>query len=150
MPAERLDKREGAVSTTSEFPSESKIANLWAVIEKKRKERILQGLDKPIVIIKDTGEYERRRNLPTLSGTDRISDIRFDETGNLYTTWYQSKKTEVVDGKRCLVNPTDQSYILYPKRKRRENYLENLPQEKPVVELIFGESVILEEAIRQQ
>jgi hypothetical protein len=150
MPAERLDKREGAISATSEFPSESKIANLWAVIEKKRKERILQGLDKPIVIIKDTGEYERRRNLPTLSGTDRISDIRLDETGNLYTTWYQPKKTEVVDGKRRLVNPAGQNYLIHPQRKRKGDYLENLPQDKPVVELIFGESVIIEEAVRQQ
>ena len=36
MSAERLDRRGGAVSATSEFPSESKITNLWAVIEKKR------------------------------------------------------------------------------------------------------------------
>lgn len=140
-------ERQGGIS---EFPSESKIAAKWKAIEEKRKERILQGLDKPVTIVKDSGEYERRKGLPTLSGTDRISDVRYDETGNLYTSWYQPKKTEEVDGKRRLVNPTGQGYMIFPKRKRREDYFDNLPEEKRVVELIFGESVILEEAIRQQ
>ena len=140
--------QEGGVNPV--IPSQSKIVEIWAAIEERRKERVLQGLDKSIVIIKDTAEYERRRKLRTLSGTERISDVRFDETGNLYTTWYQPKKTEEVDGRRRLVNPTGQSYLIFPQRNRKEDYLNNLPKEKPVVELIFGESVILEEAIRQQ
>lgn len=133
-----------------ELPFESKIVALRAGIEERRRERILLGLDKAIIIVKDTEEYERRRNLLTLSGTDRISDVRFDETGNLYTTWYQPKMTEVRDGKRLLVNPTDQRYTVLPVRKRREDFLEDLPKKRPIVELIFGETVFLEEAIRQQ
>jgi hypothetical protein len=132
------------------MPSQSKIVEIWAAIEDRRRERILQGLDKPIILVQDTEEYERRRAFPTLSGNDRISDVRFNAVGNIYTTWYQPKRTEEIDGRRCLVNPTGQNYLIYPKRNRREDYLNNLPKGKPVVELIFGESLILEEAIRQQ
>lgn len=146
MPAERIVTE----STTTDVPSESKIAAMWTNIEQGRKERILSGQDKPIIIVQDTKDYEERRKLPTLSGTDRFSDIKVDDNGNLYTSWYQPKRTEVVDGRRRLVNPENRSFIVFPERNRKEGYLEDLPKEKPVYELIFGESVLLEEAIRHQ
>lgn len=144
-------ERTGDQDFMPKLPFESKIAALRAKIEERRTERILLGLDKAIIIVKDTEEYGRRLNLPTLSGADRIPDVKFDETGNLYTTWYQPKKTEVRDGRRQLINPTGQLYIVLPlRKKRREDYLENLPQERPIAELILGETFFLEEAIRQQ
>lgn len=108
------------------------------------------GYDKPIIIVRDDEEYERRRNLPTLSGTNQMSDIRLDRLGNLYTTWYQPRRTKVEEDRRFLVNPQETAYrILHPRRVRTD-YLNNLPRERYVVELISGKTDFIEKAIRQQ
>ena len=134
----------------SGVPTESKIIAMRLAIEEQRKERITQGLDKAIIIFQDTEEYARRQFLPTLSGSGIFADIRYDETGNLYTSWYEPKETALEGSRRYLVNPESKKYIILPARKRKEGYLNNLSQKRPVAELILGESVILEEAIRQQ
>ena len=139
-----------ARSVLSGIPSESKIVAMRLAIEERRTERIAQGLDKAIIIFQDTEEQLRRRSLPTLSGSDIFADVRYDEAGNLYPSWYEPKETALEGRRRYLVNSEGKNYIILPERKRKEDYLDNLPKKRPVVELILGESVILEEAIRQQ
>lgn len=132
-----------------ELTFESKIAHLRAKVEERRIKRIRLGYDRPIIIVRDDDEYERRRNLPTLSGTNQRSDIRLDQLGNLYTTWYQPKKTKVEEDRRFLVNPQGITYrVLGP--RRAYYYLKALPKLRPVSELILGKTDIIEKAIRQQ
>lgn len=129
---------------------ESKIAHLRVKIEERRIERIRLGYDRPIIIVRDDDEYERRRNLPTLSGTNQRSDTRLDRLGNLYTTWYQHKRTKVEEDRRFLVNPQGTSYRVLHPRRVFDHYLDYLPKLRPVSELILGKTDIIEKAIRQQ
>lgn len=140
-----------AEGVLSGIPSESKIVAMRLAIEERRTERIAQGLDKAIVIVQDTEESARRRSLKTLSGSDRREDVRYDDYGQLYTSWYEPKETTFEGRRRYLVNPKGKRYIVLPDiENRREDFLDNLPKKRPVVELILGESKFLEEAIRQQ
>lgn len=138
---------------------ESRLAQRRAEIERAAVERIRERRERPserpIYIVREevVEEYERRRDpkLKTFSGTNRVSDIRYDNVGNLLTATRQPRKTQILaDGTRAFVNPNNISYkVVWPPRTR-EDYLNNLPKGRPVYQIALGESNILEKVIRRQ
>lgn len=132
-----------------EQPKLQSRARAW---EEKRLERILSGEERVVKLVANPKEYEWRKNKPSLAGTQKASDIKYDEVGNLLTSWWTTLRTErYTDGKRYLVNPKGIEYrVLYPNFPRTD-YLNNLPQDLPVVGLVLGRvKGGIEVAIRQQ
>jgi hypothetical protein len=129
--------------------SGSKLLDMRIALEERAAERIKNHLDKSIIVVQDTEEYERRRQLPLLFEIRKI-DIGYDGIGNIYTPWYEPKEIEVEGKRRFLANPTGQVYKIISPKKAKEGLLDNLPKRRPVNELILGRTFLLEEAIRQQ
>ena len=103
-------------------------------------EAMRAGLERSIQIVRATDEYKRRRSLPSLTGRDRVSDVKYDDSGRIYTSWWYAKETEDnEEGKRVLVNPKGVEYIILSPQRVRPDYLNDLPKKVPVVELILGE-----------
>lgn len=112
------------------------IGRRWA----QRSAAEVKARTRAILIIRETGEYQRILNLPNLTGEQEslATGVRFDEVGNLYTTTWPVKKTEEgEDGKIYLFNPEGFKYRVLNRKRVRRNFFENLPKNLPVRELLF-------------
>lgn len=123
---------------------------IWA---EKAKERMLTGKEPVILIKRVTEEYNRLGKLPSLSGGKNPADVRFDPfSGKIYYTTWREKETSVEDGRRFLKPPKGKQSPEYeilspPSRRRSPWYLEDLPHNVPVQELLIRHADTIEEAI---
>lgn len=119
----------------------------------KVKERMLARKEPAVVIVRKTEEYDHFRKLPRLGGGRHLTDIRFDPiSGKIYHTTWREKRTITQDGRRFLRPPKKgelPEYEVFLPRGRRHSvgYLENLPLQSPVQELLFHHTDTVEEAI---
>ena len=117
----------------------------------RRMERITQGLDRSVKIVRETRKYEEIDDLPSF--IDRgVSRLKYDEAGNIYVSKWHSKKTQLdKEDKRHLYNPSGHKYCILDPQHPRKDYLDNLPLDIPVVELIWAKvDGGIESAIRKQ
>lgn len=121
----------------------------WA---QKRAEAMRAGALQPVVVMRLDGEYQRIRNLPTLTGRKRPSDPPYDEQGNLWIITWPEVSTEVgSDGQRYSLNPKGYEYEILNPRTVRTKDLNRLPLDREVVELRYNKvGGGIESAIRQQ
>lgn len=120
----------------------------WA---ERRKEDMVEGLDRSVLLIRDTERYHRIEKLPSFLDKRRSPYLKYDEAGNIYVSRWNSMRTEFnEENKRRLINPRGLEYrVLHPKRHRAD-YVNNLPLEVPVAEIIWAKVEGIEKAIRKQ
>jgi len=118
--------------------------------EERRVEQIQRGTVKPYLIVDDLAEYQRMRKLDTLTGTDKIGDIRYDSEGYLHIPIRY--KGEIVEegGKRRLYNPQNINYTIVLPKDTPPEVLNNLPEKKSVEQLIFHSLEDIPDAMSQQ
>ena len=118
--------------------------------EERRVEQIQRGTVKPYLIVDDLAEYQKMRNLDTLTGTDKIGDIRYDSAGYLHIPIRY--KGEIVEegGKRRLDNPRDINYTIVLPKNTPPTVLNDLPEKKGVEQLIFHPLENIQDAMSQQ
>ena len=165
-------ERTGGSGRSIQLPSESKLIARRAKIEERGVERIISGLERSVIIVEDTPENAELESLRTLSGSGRSGDVRYDDVGNIILPTYQPVKTRLIEDpegrvkkeillpsgektttiyRREIVNPVGRKFKVLKPPGRSPDYLTNLPEKKPVKELI--RSTVeggIEIAIRQQ
>jgi len=114
---------------------------LWA---DDLRERLVSDGEDVLALIRDSQENEQRLKYPFLTDS---SVVRFSPfTGHLFIPQWRSVATETFpDGRRAV-----KSFSQFAFLGKEEVDLVDLPQEKPLVELVLAEVDGLEPAIRQQ
>ncbi|MBI4153437.1 hypothetical protein HY503_00340 [Candidatus Woesebacteria bacterium] len=165
-------ERTGGSGRSMQLPSESKIIARRAKIEERGVERIISGQERSVIIVEDTPKNDELESLRKLSGSRRSGDVRYDDVGNIILPTYQPVKTRLIEDsegrvkketllpsgvktttvyRREIVNPHGRRFRVLKPEGQDQDYLTNLPEKKPVRELIL--STVeggIEIAIRQQ
>ena len=135
------------------FPDSSpKVLARRGRTEEARVEGIVEGSRRSVIVVRDMEEYKRRKSFPTLAGTNRISDVRYDPQGRIYASWYRGLETfETFPSRKSVRIPEGVDFsVLHPRRVSAES-LVSLPKGKKVYELILGRVENgVEAAMRQQ
>lgn len=129
-------------------PTRRTLLDLRMEWEQKRVARIDAGEAKPVLIERVTPEYQKIRELPSLSGTN----IKLHPEGYLFVPIRMPKETVFIPEKKkaVLVNPEGLEYkVILPKRTPKD-YLNNLPEGRPVYEWVYLKLDNIKDGISQQ